>query len=460
MVSLAEDDIQGNILRGYHLPKGVHLFFTIRDVQGARAFLGTTAREVMPATDWDGRRPAKATNVALTYSGLRALGVDEAILSTLPTAFREPMDRRAPRVLGDIGKSAPECWDKGLGTGTAHILVLVAGRGNPLEKAVAKLVRRAKRHKLEQVFRQDVADLPGRREHFGWADGLGQPAVEGVNGKQAGGGIPEPFGQWRALKAGEFVHGYPDEADHVLSGPATPLLRNGSFMVYRKLEQNVAAFRAKLYDEARAYAEVHARTATLDQVYELMAAKVVGRWRDGKPIVLHPSRAEHDLGDRAPKKPGNNFRYGDDPDGLVCPKGAHIRRANPRDADGADGTAAARHRIIRRGVPYGKYVRRARLKKDDGTRGLIFICFNADFERQFETIQARWCNDGNAFGLGDDRDYLLASSDGSGKMTIPGRPPYFVEAQPEIVLTRGCEYLLMPGINALRDLAGSRFGRP
>jgi deferrochelatase/peroxidase EfeB len=232
-------------------------------------------------------------------------------------------------------------------------------------------------------------------------------------------------------------------------------------MVYRKLEQDVAVFRARLYDEAQRYAEVHELEGTPDQLYELMAAKVVGRWRDGKPITLHPHRRERDLGDRAPKKPGNDFRYADDPDGLTCPKGAHIRRANPRDADGSNGTTAARHRIIRRGKPYGTYVRRSE-PDDKDPRGLVFICFNADFERQFETIQARWCNDGNAFGLGDDRDYLLAGSEGSGKVTIPGRPPYFVQAQPEIVRTRGCEYLLMPGIHALRDLAEPRpgFGSP
>jgi Dyp-type peroxidase family len=452
VVELALDDIQGNILRGYPFRTAVHLFLRIDDPGKAREFLRET--EVTSAAEWKVECPITATNVALTYSGLSALGVDERILSALPAAFREPIRQRAARVLGDRGESAPETWEQNLGVPDAHILLMIARPYAPTDEEVRA---RYEPYGLEPLHCQRVADLPGRREHFGWADGLGQPAVEGVANARPGGGVPERFGEWRHLKAGEFIHGYPDEVGYVVSGPATPLLRNGSFMVYRKLEQNVVRFREKLYEAAHRYREVVGYEGSADELYELMAAKVVGRWRDGEPITSDPERRATDLGDKASDSPGTDFRYADDPDGLICPRGAHIRRANPRDTDGADGRAAARHRIIRRGKPYGEYVPRSR---DDGTpgRGLVFICFNADFERQFETIQTRWCNDGNAFGLGDDRDYLLAGTEGSGKVTIPGRPPYFLQAQPDLVQTRGCEYLLMPGINALRDLAEPRFG--
>jgi Dyp-type peroxidase family len=242
-----------------------------------------------------------------------------------------------------------------------------------------------------------------------------------------------------------------------VSGPAAPLLRNGTFMVYRKLYQNVALFRRELYREAARYGETVRPEPPLDgdQLYELMAAKVVGRWRDGVAIELAPRRSDTDsrrLGGRSEEHPDNDFRYWDgDRAGLTCPKGAHIRRTNPRDALGWGGTMSTRHRIIRRGMPYGTPLDGLEDDRDD--RGLIFICFNADLERQFEVIQAQWCNDGNAFRLGNDKDYLLGDNQGTGKVTIQGDPPHFARAQPEIVLTRGCEYLLMPGLRALGDLA-------
>jgi len=419
---------------------------------------------VTDATRWEGQRPSTTTNLAVTHEGLRALGVSSKILAALPDAFQEPLRERAPRVLGDTGRNAPAGWEPGL-RGDAHLLVLVATkerRDDALDARVAELHGRVRAHGLTIVETQVVERLGKRREHFGWADGLGQPAVEGFppSGagewdavvKAPGQGVPDPRGGWRDVKAGEFIHGYPDEDAQVVEGPAAPLLRNGSFMVYRKLSQNVARFRRRLRAQALAYGEaVGTDGLDADQLYELMAAKVVGRWRDGVALELAPRRDPHEsrrLGGVQREHPDNDFRYGPDPDGLVCPKGAHIRRANPRD----EVELSARHRIIRRGMPYGR--------ADDQDRGLVFICFNADFERQFETIQAQWCNDGNAFGLGADTDYLIGS--GEGKFAIEGRPPYFAMNDSRLVRTRGCEYLLMPGIEALRDLAEPRpgWGRP
>jgi len=89
-------------------------------------------------------------------------------------------------------------------------------------------------------------------------------------------------------------------------------------------------------------------------------------------------------------------------------------------------------------------------------RGLIFICFQASIERQFETVQALWCNDGNTFRLGDDKDFLVGDGEGSGKMTIQGNPPRFLTHQPSFVVTKGTEYLFQPGIAGLRSLANGQ----
>jgi Dyp-type peroxidase family len=457
VVSLALNDIQGNILRGYGFPFAAYLFFEIPDASSGRRFLGEILEQVTTAEPW-AESPGTTTNIALTYEGLRALDADEVVLGELPYAFREPIAVRAQRVLGDTDESRPERWNTGLGTGCAHILVMIngsAGNEQLFEDAVERVVDRAEHHGLRMVHRDDAKALENQREHFGWADGFSQPAIEGGPvPSRPGHGVPQDDGvTWRDLKAGEFIHGYPDEDGHVVSGPAAPLLRNGTYMVYRKLYQDVARFRRELRAEAARYAETAGLHLDEDECYELMAAKVVGRWRDGVAIELTPRRpGARSLDGEAQSMPDNDFRYLDeDRPGRICPTGAHIRRTNPRNGLGGNGQVAKRHRIMRRGMPYGTPLHG---DTDDGEhRGLIFICFNADIERQFEVIQAQWCNDGNAFRLGNEKDYLLGDNQGNGTVTIQGDPPHFARAQPLVVLTRGCEYLLMPGISALRDLA-------
>jgi Dyp-type peroxidase family len=451
---LALNDIQGNILRGYGFPFATYLFFESPDASSGRRFLGEIVDEVTTAEPWT-EAPATTMNVALTYEGLRALGADEIILDELPYAFREPIAERARRVLGDTDDSGPEKWDAGLGACRAHILVIVNGSTKaPFDDVVEGVLRRAEHHGLHEVHRDDGEVLENQREHFGWADGFSQPSIEGGPvPSRPGHGVPQDDGvTWRDLKAGEFVHGYPDEDGHVVSGPAAPLLRNGTYMVYRKLYQDVARFRGALRAEAARYAETAGLQLDEDELYELMAAKVVGRWRDGVALELAPRRpGAGSLDGEAQSMPDNDFRYLDeDAPGRRCPTGAHIRRTNPRNGLGGDGQVAKRHRIMRRGMPYGP---RLDGDTDDGEqRGLIFICFNADIERQFEIIQSQWCNDGNAFRLGNEKDYLLGDNQGNGTVTIQGDPPHYAKAQPLVVLTRGCEYLLMPGISALRDL--------
>jgi hypothetical protein len=110
-------------------------------------------------------------------------------------------------------------------------------------------------------------------------------------------------------------------------------------------------------------------------------------------------------------------------------------------------------------VPQSKSWRRARgylegLEDDGKDGGLICVCLNAGFQRQFEVVQAQWCDDGTAFRLGSDKHCLLGDSQGMGEVTIQGHPAHFARAQPLVLLTRGCVYLLMPRVGALRDLPG------
>jgi Dyp-type peroxidase family len=272
------------------------------------------------------------------------------------------------------------------------------------------------------------------RENFGFRDGFSQPAILGAPGRVDPGqgvGVHSFRGVWRPLEPGEFVLGYHDEDGVLPRAPLPPFARNGTFMVYRKLEQNVPAFEALV----ERVAERH-----FDGDRTLVAAKLAGRWQDGTPLMLHPNLDE---GGGA-REVLNDFRYSDDPKGRACPLGAHVRRTNPRDGLPGGWARTRRHRILRRGIPYAGPRR----------RGVIFVCFNASITRQFEVVNG-WLNDGDAFGLGPEPD-VLAGVRRNGRpvlMTIQADPPVIFESPEPLVYVRGGEYLFLPSIAALATLA-------
>ncbi|HUJ35083.1 MAG TPA: hypothetical protein VLW51_07730 [Solirubrobacteraceae bacterium] len=459
-------DIQGNVLRAYgsSYPCTAHVFVGVSHGAGGRAWLGDVVEEVSNDEEWRGEKPHSHRNVAVTCAGLRALGVPEGVIATFSDEFREGMAARSA-MLGDLGPSAREHWERALGSGAAHVLVIVNGHTREeVEQEVAVLRASMARASGVALVRERYAELllgagagagVPAREQFGFADGAAQPAIAEVSDSAApGGGVPLADGSWRALAVGEFVLGYPDEdtlvdpQKRLPSAPADPLGRSGTYMVYRELRQDVALFRRVLRDAAPQF-------AAGDE--ELLAAKVVGRWRNGTPLVKSPDRP--DPGAWTADAGSNSLRYLDvDADGKRCPLGAHIRRSNPRDALGWPGLDDAgllsfRHRIIRRGVPYGPPLPAGVFEDDGVDRGLVFVCFNASISRQFESVQLQWLNDGNGFRLGYDSDFLLGSPLGTGKMTVPGDPPFMLGPQRPFVTTRGGEYLFMPGIAALGALA-------
>jgi Dyp-type peroxidase family len=449
-------DIQGDILRAYgnEYERTSYLFVGIGDPARGRGWLGGLVDRVTTA-EQSGEKTETHLNLAVTHAGLEALGAPERLRLTFSEEFRQGMAGRAER-LGDTGQSSPSGWDAGLGTGAAHLLVTINAKTTQrLDEVLTDLRTDMQAAGVREVAYEAAHLLPGAREHFGFADGSAQPAVQGVTDhKTRGGGVPEPGGRWRPLAPGEFIFGYPDEDTRVdpqgrlPSGPGDPLGRNGTYMVYRKLYQDVALFRRTLGEAARLYDDGDA---------EKLAAKVVGRWQNGTPLEQSPEAPDPNFDPNAPG--ANDFRYLDhDADGHRCPLGAHIRRSNPRDALGwkglnQSGLLSFRHRIIRRGMPYGLPLPEGETEDDRKDRGLVFVCFNASISRQFEGIQIQWLNAGNAFGLGHDSDFLLGDSRTSAKMTVQGSRPFFLSPPRAFVVTRGGEYLFMPGIRALRALA-------
>jgi Dyp-type peroxidase family len=438
--------IQGFVVRGYRLPLAGFIFLRIDDPARAAAWISEITSEVLTAAPWS-QKPDSGVNIAFSNAGLTALQLPSATLGSFPEEFRQGMAARAS-VLGDEGDSAPAHWEAPLGTQDVHVLVMISAANpaalNAHDQRVRDSIQRA--GGLTVLDDQLGCALPENREHFGYADGFAQPDIEGAGlPSQPGDGAPLRDGRWRPIRAGEFILGYPDEENVEPRAPTPDQLgTNGSFLVYRKLRQDVAAFRAELAHAAGLFPGGE----------ELLAAKILGRWRDGTPIDLSPDHPDPAI--VADDQRVNAFSYATDGDGMRCPIGAHVRRANPRDSLPFEGKLVNRHRLVRRGIPYGEPLPRG--AEDDGKdRGVIFMCLQASIARQFEFIQSQWMNRGNAFTLGEDQDVLVGPQDGPGphKLTVPGNPPFFVGPLQRAVTVKGGEYFFVPGINGLEFLASA-----
>jgi Dyp-type peroxidase family len=457
---LAFDDLQALLLYAYKgLPRSRYLFLRVVDAPRARRWLGRVRAEVPDARR--AQTPAHAAHVAFSWPGLRRLGLSAAAAATFPREFRQGMahEERA-RALGDRDQAAPERWQFGAPGGEPLdlLLMLFARDGAALDELVARHRDEFESRGLALVHAEDGYLAPAGREHFGFRDGLSQPTL-------AGSGLrPAPGDE--AVAAGEFVLGYENEygapplspsvaADEDRGNllPARPdgrrdFGRNGTYLVFRKLAQDVVAFRAYLRRATeRPDGSPDPRAA------ELLAARMVGRWPGGAPLTLG------DYDDPALAN-ANVFSFADDRRGLRCPLGAHVRRCHPRDGLGDDPAAstetARKHRLIRRGRPYGPPLPATGADPSaDVDRGLLFVVLNANLRRQFEFIQQTWLNNPKFGGLGEEDDPLVGAR--------PGGTTHFTVPQellrerhhelPRFVWPRGGGYFFLPGLRALRYLA-------
>ncbi len=300
-------------------------------------------------------------------------------------------------------------------------------------------------------------------------------------GKKVGYEGPESPSNWEPIETGEFILGYKDEAQEYPLAPTPPLMgRNGSFIVYNKFHENVGSFNRYLEEEGKIFPGGK----------ELLAAKFVGRWRNGAPLTTFPDEAKADeiaikrqqavlamttanttnekkiarLAFYEINKKFVAFDYDEDLDGSRCPVGAHIRRSNPRGslefgnkkAFASPSALDNRRRLIRRGLPYGISDDST---KDDGEHGTIIMTVVASIKRQFEFVIQQWLQYGNDFKLANDKDpitgnHAIENGVGTGRMIIEGfkgkNPPYFLNNLPRFIETRGGEYFFMPSLTALR----------
>jgi Dyp-type peroxidase family len=427
----------GDIQAGALMPRpnpyaGAYVALRIDDRHAGRELLRRLIPLLDPVASFDPGRPV-SLGVGLSFAGLEALGVPEESLSTFPPEFQQGMAARAA-ALGDVGDNAPENWEPPLGSKDVHLVVTTLARDASLMETLVVLAEDAIRDLpgCKPIWHLDVHVPADGREQFGFKDSIGQPAVEGT-------GIVGNNPHEAPFKAGEFVLGYEDETGSLPAVPQPEVLgRNGTYVVFRKLHQRVAAFREFLHDQA----------ADRDEEGWL-AAKIVGRWPSGAPLGLAPDKDDPDLG--ADPERNNAFLYGDDPRGLKCPAGAHARRMNARDS--VVSGEVRLHRMIRRGTNYGPSLPPG-VREDDGAeRGLMFAFVGAHLARQFEFVQRQWLNDGKFIGAPAERDPLVGVQD-DGEFTIPRRPiRRRLQGLPGFVVNRGGEYCFMPGIRALRWLA-------
>ncbi len=435
-VVLELNDIQSGVLRPRPTPyAATYIVLRIADPRAGRELMrhlsGVVANAANPTS------PAGDTwvSVALTFHGLGALGVPRASLESFAWEFQQGMAARAP-ALGDTGESSPAHWERPLGTSDVHVVLTALAPDH--DRLASTLSRARKTYEslagIEAIWRQDCHALSTEREPFGYRDGISHPAIEGS-------GIPGSNPREAPLKAGEFVLGYPDELDPRPPMPQPDVLgRNGTYVAFRKLHQRVAGFRQYL----------HAHANDREQA-ELVAAKLMGRWRSGAPLARCPLRDDPALG--ADPHRNNDFLYAeDDAIGYQTPPGSHVRRSNPRDA--AVAGVVRLHRMIRRGTAYGPELPEGTLADDGADRGLMFAFIGTQLGRQFEFVQSEWVNGGDFLGLGDVKDPIAGANDRPGSFSIPQRPiPRRLHGLARFVVTRGGEYGFMPGLRALRWLA-------
>jgi deferrochelatase/peroxidase EfeB len=440
-----------------------------------------------------GEAPPKerAACVAFSAEGLRRMGLDRisyhqagapasTSLGSFPQAFVDGMasEERA-RILGDAGEGHPSKW-RWYAEATPHaVLLLYASDRTSLDAYAADVRKRLTGtyglNVLAPIRMQDLPEnLDELREPFGFHDGVSQPIMRGTRR------FHDSVNAMHAVEPGEFILGYPDNRGDIPPSPvvddtydddilpdlvanlpsrfpdfrgeraAAPrdLGRNGSFLVIRQLEQNVAGFNAHA---DRLAAQLQPAFPNENITRDWVTARMVGRWQDGSSLARHPS---------APGgAPDNDFLFGaDDPQGNRCPYGAHIRRAFPRDSLNPEHKQqleiSNRHRILRRGRAYEAW------EGEDRSEGLVFMALNADIERQFEFVQQTWISSPTFHDVSEEIDPIATgrtqteASSGGGAFTIQSSAgPVTLRNIQSFVTVKNGGYFFLPSRSALRFLA-------
>ncbi|HUL67365.1 MAG TPA: hypothetical protein VLW55_22415, partial [Burkholderiaceae bacterium] len=480
------DDVQGLVMVGYkRLTQSCFLLLRVKDAAAARAWLAAASVTSAAAATAD-RRPDKALHVALTSEGLRALNVAADVREGFSLEFLAGMasDEARARRLGDVGANAPGHWRWGAGERVPHVVVLLYAAPGQLA-AWQQDIETGCAAGFDRIAVLSTSDVQGV-EPFGFVDGISQPELDWKRERAVRDEDQLAYGNLACL--GEFLLGYPNEygryTPRPLIDPArddaakqlpraedapeqADLGRNGCYLVLRHMRQHVDLLERELDRCANGDADLRERIVTA----------MVGRKKNGEPLetARDPSLAR---GARADPLQQNAFTFREDPRGLHCPLGAHIRRVNPRNADLPPGPPGILSRLCRilgfnadalaqdlvASTRFHRLIRRGRKYQVGAETGLHFICLAGNITRQFEFVQSAWVMGTKFDGLPDEADALLGSRqktlDGqpTDGYSIPqaGSPDMRLSGLPQFVTVLGGAYFFMPGIRALRYLATAR----
>lgn len=457
-------DLQGIIVRGNGYPRSWHVFYSFPNDQAAKAFLRWIQPQIATAVPLPGdRRPDSLTSLGLTYQGLRAAGL-EAELKKINPGFvlgdhsapanpfpSEFIDDPELSSLGDTSPAdAPTTWWNGQFAtrqihGSLHVYCMsesIAQRQLDALRTQFRLLG------IKELNPNGAGNLPlagcaladRRRVHFGYVDGVAQPDVDWVNETPVGGKVDRRH----------FLLGY---AGPIPSSPNSTrteaFFLNNTYLAFRWMSQDVPAFEQFLTEGAPLLREAY---PTAGDLRELLAAKLIGRWRSGVSLVDAP------IND-VPLEPADSFMYRQaDPDGHRCPFSAHIRASNPRDQE-LKTTVKGVPRLIRRGMAYGPLWQPG--VNDHEDRGLFGMFLCASLERQFQMVM-RWMNVNDfspkfAGDIPSGQDPLFGARGLEAK-----RPPFRIPTTGGViemplpdkafVRSRGTAYLLLPSIGTIQRI--------
>jgi Dyp-type peroxidase family len=470
-------EIQGDLLIGMQKNAELFLFFKIADPGGFKAQLAqhvvsrVTSAQVVRQREQrviERRKQQRvrteawtALNLGFTQTGLtQLLGPGRP---RLDPAFERGANH--PETIAALNDPPVSKWLSSFRSHRIDGVFLLTGPDARFVTYHANALRRNLGAGAEVICEEIGTTRPGRErghEHFGFRDGISQPGIRGMTRSSRPSydpnqGLPGQDLVW----PGEFVFGYPgqDPHDPVKPGPppqmAAPWMRNGSFMVFRRLEQKVPEFRR--------FVAMQAGRLGMDR--ELLSARMVGRWKSGAPLELAPLRDNPALA--ADPKRNNDFDYRNDPFQRKCPYAAHIRKANPRDDTGSLAEVLG-HRIIRAAIPFGPEVEPSE-KTTRHSRGLMFVCYQTSIERQFEFIQRHYANNPGFVG-GKERpgvgglvkpgfDPIIGQAPGGAREMDEPYPNYpagnrrtTLAIPHQFVILTAAAYFFMPSITALRTV--------
>jgi Dyp-type peroxidase family len=487
------NDVQGLVRFGYNkLTESCFLLLNIRDVAAARAWLATAPVTNAVKTD---QAPPTAVQIAFTREGLQALKVPDDVLAGFSAEFLSGMaaeDSRSRR-LGDVGASAPEHWQWGGQGSVPHVVLMLYAQDGKLESWKQAIQGANWNASFDVITCLATSNLDGI-EPFGFVDGISQPAIDWERQRTP---AKDELAYGNLASLGEFLLGYPNEygkyTDRPLLAPDSPasatlpaaedvpdlrdLGRNGTYVVLRQLQQDVRGF----------WRFLDAQTHSDPQTRQGLGEAMVGRRMGGEPLAALTD--DPIAGIDPATTPHNQFSYDSDAEGMSCPFGAHIRRANPRNADLPPGSAGwfskllhtfgfgnknyrddiiastRFHRILRRGREYGPGLSPEQAAQPDypdtGEHGIYFICLNANISRQFEFVQNAWIMSTKFNAMTEESDPLLGN-----RQPVAGCPvtdtfsiPQLsglrtrITGVPQFITVRGGAYFFLPSLSALCYLA-------